>query len=99
MVDACLRAVAIYRPRWWALENPRALLRRYLGAPRLEFYHWQYGDAAHKPTGIWGEFTVPFKRPVARTKPTTWQTSRENALPEDAVTPAGFARAFFEVNP
>jgi len=101
VVDACLRAVAIYRPRWWALENPRALLRSYLGPARLEFYHWEYGDAAHKPTCIWGNFAVPAKRPApyGRAKPTTWQTQYENALPRDAITPAGFARAFFEANP
>jgi len=99
VVDACLRAVAIYRPRWWALENPRALLRRYLGPARLEFYQWQYGDSGHKPTCIWGEFVVPYKRPRARTKASTWRTSRENALPADAITPPGFARAFFEANP
>jgi len=102
VVDACLRAVTIHRPRWWALENPRALLRRYLGPARLEFYQWEYGDAGHKPTCIWGDFTVPWKRPPAhtqRTTPATWQTAQANALPADARTPAGFARAFFQANP
>jgi site-specific DNA-cytosine methylase len=33
IVDACLRAVAIYRPEWWVLENPRGRLSRYLGPP------------------------------------------------------------------
>jgi len=101
VVDACLRAVAIYRPRWWALENPRALLRRYLGPARLEFYQWEYGDPGHKPTCIWGDFTIPMKRPrpFGRTTPSTWRTSEENALPSHAITPAGFARAFFEANP
>lgn len=99
LVDACLRIKVVQQPAWWALENPRNKLRRYLGPARLEFYHWEYGDAAHKPTCIWGDFVPPAKQPRPRTKPSTWKTSRENARPEDAVTPSGFARAFFQCNP
>ena len=59
----------------------------------------EYGDAAHKPTCIWGDFTVPAKRPVPRRKASTFRTKQENASPIDAITPAGFARAFYAVNP
>lgn len=102
LVDACIRiAWAHYRQgaAWWALENPRNKLRRYLGPAPLEFYQWEYGDAGHKPTCIWGEFTAPSKSPKPRTKPSTFRTKEENASPKDAVTPAGFARAFYDVNP
>jgi hypothetical protein len=101
VVDACHRIVLVNRKTlaWWALENPRNRLRHYLGPARLEFYQWEYGDPGHKPTCIWGDFTVPVKNPKQRTKPSTFKTSKENARPEDAITPAGFARAFFEVNP
>lgn len=99
LVDACHRIVVVQQPAWWALENPRNKLRRYLGPARLEFYQWEYGDAGHKPTCIWGDFTVPMKSPKPRTKPSTFRTQYENARPEDAITPPGFARAFFEVNP
>lgn len=99
VVDACLRAVLLYRPMWWALENPRNKLRRYLGPPRLTFKHWEYGDAAEKPTCIWGDFSAPMFRVGRRSKPSTYKTHKPNAVPEDAVTPAGFARAFFEANP
>lgn len=99
VVSACLRVIAMQKPAWWALENPRNKLRRYLGPAALEFYHWEYGDAAHKPTCIWGNFTAPMKHPTPRTKASTYKTSNVNARPEDAITPAGFARAFFEVNP
>ena len=99
VVDACLRIIAMQRPRWWALENPRNKLRRHLGPARLEFYQWQYGDAGHKPTCIWGDFTVPAKQPRPHTKPSTYKTSQVNAQPDDAITPKGFARAFFAVNP
>ena len=99
IVDACLRAVTIYKPVWWALENPRSKLRRYLGPSRLEFYQWEYGDPGHKPTCIWGDFTAPVKTPVPRTKPSTCGTRFPNAKPEDAITPPGFAQAFFLANP
>jgi len=99
VVDACLRAVVIYKPHWWALENPVNKLRRYLGQPIWKFRHWEYGDPADKPTGLWGWFTPPMLRPGKRTKPSTYKTKQENASPGDAVTPEGFARAFFEANP
>lgn len=99
VVDACLRIVFACRPTWWALENPYNKLRRYLGPPVWRFYQWEYGDAGHKPTGLWGEFKPPMLRPGARTKPSTWKTKQENASPGDAKTPAAFARAFFEANP
>lgn len=99
LVDACHRIIAVQRPTWWALENPRNKLRRYLGPARLEFYQWEYGDAGHKPTCIWGDFTVPAKQPKPRTKPSTFRTKKENASPKDAITPMGFARAFYGVNP
>jgi len=99
VVDACLRVIFAQKPRWWALENPRNKLRRYLGPATLEFYQWEYGDPGHKPTCIWGEFNPPPKQPKPRRKPSTFRTKMENASPEDAITPAGFARAFFESNP
>jgi len=102
LVDACIRIAWVHRQQgaqWWALENPRNKLRRYLGPARLEFYQWEYGDPGHKPTCIWGEFTPPMKQPKPRTKPSTFRTQYENARPEDAITPPDFARKFFEVNP
>jgi hypothetical protein len=99
IVDACLRIIAVQRPVWWALENPRNKLRHYLGPARLEFYQWEYGDGGHKPTCIWGDFIAPIKRQKPRVKSSTWQTKQENAKPEDAITPTNFARSFFEVNP
>jgi hypothetical protein len=99
VVDACLRAVMIYRPKWWALENPRNKLRRYLSSPRLTFKQWEYGDPADKATCIWGEFNAPMFKVSKRLKPSTFKTSKQNASPEDAITPSGFAQAFFAANP
>lgn len=76
IVDACLRLVAVCRPVWWALENPRGKLRRYLGPPTMIFdpcdFAQSEGDAYTKKTLLWGDFAVPLKgsmftttRPVA----------------------------------
>jgi len=99
VVDACLRAVVIYRPTWWALENPVNKLRRYLGCPVWRFRQWEYGDPAEKPTALWGHFVPPMYRPGPRTKASTYKTSRQNADPADAITPPNFSRAFMEANP
>jgi len=99
VVDACLRIITVCKPHWWALENPVNKLRRYLGQPAWVFKHHEYGDAAVKPTALWGDFTPPMLRPGSRTKPSTYKTSQPNAKPEDAKTPSCFAQAFYEANP
>jgi hypothetical protein len=37
-VDACLRAVVIHEPAWWARENPTGKLSRYLGSPVIRYW-------------------------------------------------------------
>lgn len=112
LVDAALRAVAIYRPLWWALENPVGRLNRWLGKPRMYFQPWEFGDAYTKKTALWGEFnTALVRRPV---EPVMYETSTgkrgswffaklggksERTKELRSITPAGFARAFFEANP
>ncbi len=59
VVDACLRLVVVCRPAWWALENPRGKLRRWLGPPAMVFDPCHYGDPWTKKTLLWGNFTVP----------------------------------------
>jgi len=98
VVDACLRTVMIYKPAWWALENPRNKLRRYLGEPRLVFKQWWYGDGQEKPTCLFGDFRFPKFDPGKRTKPSTFKTKKQNADKKDAITPPGFAKAFFQAN-
>lgn len=107
LVDACLRFVAMCRPKWWALENPPGRLHEYLGPPRLSFHPFHYGDPWTKHTYLWGDFSIPTQQPVkpapypehlpaGRRDPTSrvsssWRNQR-------AKTPGGFARAFFEAN-
>jgi hypothetical protein len=108
IVDACLRAVFVYRPTWWALENPVGKLARYLGPPVFKFDPCDFGDPWTKRTWLWGMFKPPiFALPVApvypahrpaRSRDRTSMLSGSNRR-ERARTSAAFARAFFEANP
>lgn len=111
VVDACIRIAWISEPRWWAMENPRGYLRRFLGPPAMSFDPWQFGDIYQKNTDLWGSFSVP--KTIQSTRPANCKKfsllrTREIA-PEQygvltrterrAITPPAFARAFFEANP
>jgi hypothetical protein len=62
-VKACLEIVWHCRThgnlKFWALENPTAFLRQFLGKPPWSFYHWEFGGYRAKPTDIWGYFNTP----------------------------------------
>ena len=62
IVNACLKIIKECQPHFWALENPRGYLRKYLGTPKLHFQPWFYGDAWTKATDIWGNFNVPERK-------------------------------------
>lgn len=98
--------------KWWAMENPVGFLRQFMGKPALTFRPCDYGDPYTKRTDLWGYFTEPVKRPVAVEKPKgrgkggtrAWSFAQRNVAgltrtEMRAVTPPGFARAFFEANP
>jgi len=107
---ACLR-ICRMASSWWALENPPGRHRKLmpeLGAPSWQWQPWQYGDPWGKQTYIWGTakqppITAPVKPEPTRQTPngkwqgriafmsSSWKRQREQ-------TPAGFAKAFFEVN-
>ena len=101
VVDACFRLVVVCRPRWWALENPVGKLRRYLGVPTMIYDPCDFGDPWTKRTCLWGEFELPSPNPVEPTS--VGYILNVSSSPERAqiraVTPPGFARAFFEANP
>jgi hypothetical protein len=105
IVDACLRAVAIHRPEWWALENPAGRLRRWLGPPAWSFQPCDFGDPWTKRTYLWGHFTPPMPiycpsaisvKPIRGDVTTRMSSSAKVAR---SATPEGFSRAFFEANP
>ena len=95
-VNACLRIVLQAKPVWWALENPAGYLPRFLGPPRDSFEPCEFGDPWTKRTALWGDFTLPRRGPFVQ--PTGSAMDRSSAAAR-AVTPPGFARAFFEANP
>lgn len=110
LVDACLRVVAVCRPRWWALENPVGRLRRWLGPPRYTFHPCDHAhgpeDAYTKRTLLWGDFTIPARHrvePVRSNAQGSWVQSlggrSERTKTLRSITPSGFARDFFEANP
>lgn len=100
-VDACLRAVVVHQPQWWVLENPVGRLSHYLGKAVMIFHPWQYGDPWTKRTCLWGEFTVPTPSPVepVDNRLITNMPGTKDRQQRRAITPPGFARAFFEANP
>ena len=109
-VSACLRIVTACRPKFWALENPKGYLQKWLGRPRFTFEPFYYGDSYQKQTCLWGEFNVP--QPVTVAKPEEMvkfsMLKSHEIHPEfygvydrqtrRAITPKGFAQAFFEAN-
>lgn len=100
VVDACLRAVAIYQPDVWALENPAGRLSKYLGPSQHSFNPADYGDPYTKLTCLWGRFTMPQKNPVLATEGSKMHLigpgpNRKNLRSK---TPQGFSEAFYQAN-
>ena len=110
-VEACLKIIWDVRKKaklkFWCLENPRCFLRQFLGLPAFTFEQWQFGDKGIKPTDLWGYFRKPRKTVKKRSSQMTvrFPNNRVNAVgwskssEKRAITPAGFAKAFFEANP
>ena len=77
-VEACMKIIWEVRKHtrleFWALENPRGLLRQFLGIPRYTFEQWQFGGDKVKATDVWGYFNPP--TPTHKTKPPN-RTSRK----------------------
>jgi len=100
VVDACLRFVALCSPQFWALENPVGRLKRYLGEPSMYFDPCDFGDPYTKHTCLWGRFNEPIKNSVKpKKKNRIWYEARTSYRGRRrSITPAGFAKAFFESN-
>lgn len=108
---ACCRIILFSKPKFWAIENPaNGMLKKWLGEPTFIFDPWEYGHNYQKSTALWGEFRIP--KPTVRIKPDKMKKfsmllSKE-IYPEfygiytqqerRAITPPGFAKAFFEAN-
>lgn len=106
IADACLRFVALCKPKFWALENPVGRLAKYYGPPSFTFNPCDFGDPYTKKTLLWGDFTPPLPifvgqqmavEPIDGSKMHRLPPSPDRATLR-SVTPAGFARAFFTAN-
>ncbi len=110
IVSACMRIILTAKPVWWAIENPRGYLQRWLGKPAFTFDPWQFGDSYQKKTCLWGDFNLPM--PAVKEKPQCLvkfallktreicpaQYGKLSRQERRAITPPGFARAFFLAN-
>lgn len=97
--------------KFWALENPaRSLLKNFLGEPPFVFTPWEFGDGYKKDTALWGNFNHPVKthfgagdklKKFDRLKTKEIHPEFYGKLTRQerrAITPAGFAQAFFKAN-
>lgn len=99
--------------KFWAMENPYGLLRRFMGHPVMIFNPWMWGDMYQKKTCLWGFFNPP-KPKILEYKTTKFDRLHMRDLPilpegysspvenkrqsMRAITPQGFALAFYKAN-
>ncbi len=114
IVRACMDIIWAARSagslKFWAMENPMGLLRQFMGQPAYSFRGWEFGDHHVKFTDLWGYFNNPKKKRNAR-RPTfnrkKWASPKKPKQYADikltradirAITPAGFAKYFYQSN-
>jgi hypothetical protein len=95
--------------KFWALENPKGLLEWFLGKPTFYFQPYEFGDNYTKKTYLWGYFNEPLKL-ILCSQPRGGKSVKDIFTPmqykrdfkkiseQRAITPSGFAKAFFEAN-
>ena len=111
IVKACLEIIWHVQPHFWVMENPKGLLRKFLGKPAFSFDASEYGETYNKATDLWGYFNPPPKLEIYSRYPSTDKNTRKlPPLPKGyipiesrqsarrAITPQSFARAFYNVN-
>lgn len=106
LVCQSLRIVDLCDPDFWALENPVSRIHKLvpdLGEPKMYFNPCDFGDPYTKKTALYGEFNTNLKKtPVyphegsKMHKKYGGKSDRTKML--RSITPAGFAKAFFEAN-
>ena len=83
IAHACLEIIwscqyAGKRLAFWAMENPKARLRWFLGKPAMTFSPHDYGDAYRKPTDLWGNFNTDLRKTPIALSPQQDKQSRLN---------------------
>lgn len=108
-IEACMKIIWYCQKRkqlkFWALENPEGLLQRFLGNPPYRFEQWWFGNDRCKRTCLWGRYNYPVR--TCFVKPSTYQKAMHNKNADwysnvgpakRAITPEGFAKAFYKAN-
>lgn len=99
---------------WALENPYHGLLRKFLGKPAFVFDPYEFGDRYKKRTALWGHFNEPKKRPIQLTESELAKFKKFDRLKTKeihsdwygihdrqtrrAITPAGFAQAFFDSN-
>jgi len=97
--------------KFWCMENPMGYLRQFMGKPIFTFDPCDFGENYTKKTDLWGYFNIPKKKPYILTLEEKYLCSQNSRkLPNisgikgsrqkarRAITPPGFAQAFFDSN-
>lgn len=65
LVERTVQIIKYFGPRWWVIENPKALLRKTDVIPEAwgpnEIWYCHYGEHRAKPTDLWGHFPKNFE--------------------------------------
>lgn len=95
VVSACLRIIweCQYRGtrlKFWAMENPKARMRWFMGIPAMTFNPYDFGDPYRKPTDIWGNFNTELKKTPVELDPNQKKQSQLNIqnlqpIPDDYI--------------
>lgn len=102
IVKACLEIIwscqySGNKLAFWAMENPKARLRWFMGVPALSFNPYDYGDPYRKPTDLWGNFNTNLKRNFVLMDSRQERLSKINSqelqeLPEGYVVDEGMSK-------
>ena len=107
IVSGCLRIVIACKPKFWVLENPKGLLRQYLGNPKITIQPYWFGDSWSKQTDLWGDFNLPKFSPIRLSQEEIYAMKQNTRKLNDiglsiadrkAIAPPNFWKAFFEAN-
>ena len=102
IVQACLRIIWMCRYNgkrlaFWAMENPKARLRWFMGKPAMTFNPYDFGDPHRKPTDLWGNFNTDLKHNQVELNEAQRKQSQLNSrelpkLPDDYLLPTDFSK-------
>jgi len=110
IVGSCFEAVAILKPRFYMIENPRARLRHFLPKPSMTIFYsdWDKAYPCQKPTDLWSNFSLlmaPMKRrpsygkgiKVHEDRHHLWGKILKGNAATRAMVPKGVSNAVLEV--